>query len=582
MGARVRAFLRLIGFLKPHIPRVMLAVLLGVVTVASNVGLLATAAYVISASALVTFLGSLVIPIYLVRLFGVSRAGARYAERLVSHNLTFKLLADFRTWFYTRLEPLAPARLLRYRTGDLLSRIVGDVEELQNVYLRIVAPVAVSSVTSLLTFMLLYSFGPSLAFAGLAFLLAAGIGVPLLVRRMARGLGRKQLELRGELNARLVDGVQGAQDLLAFGRERDHERAIATLNRGLGRLQGKMAFITGLQNALGDLLMNLAMLSVLVLAIPLVSGGEARGVYLAFLALVVLGSFEAVQPLGTAFQFLGRSIGAGERLFEIVDAEPEVKDPAEPLPIPQDHKLAFEGVGFRYEAGGRFALEDVSFALERGKRVAVVGPSGVGKSTLAGLVLRFWDPTSGLISLGGRDVRGYAQDDVRGLIGIVSQDTHVFNDTVRANLLLARPEATDDDLRNVLARAQLDELVERLPQGLESPLGEQGLKLSGGERQRLSVARALLKDAPLLVLDEPTTNLDPATEQELLDAVYRSMQNRATLVITHRLVRMEQMDEILVLERGRIVERGTHAELEARRGTYRRMLDIQRELLVAV
>jgi ATP-binding cassette, subfamily C, bacterial CydC len=576
----VRIFLRLAGFLKPHIPRVMLAILLGVATVTSNVGLLATAAYVISASALVAFLGSLVIPIYLVRLFGVSRAGARYAERLISHNLTFKLLADIRTWFYTRLEPLAPARLLRHRTGDLLSRIVGDVEELQNVYLRIIAPVAVASVTSLLTFALLYSFGPPLAFVALGFLLAAGIGVPILVRNLAGGLGRRQLGLRGELNAGILDGVQGAQDLLAFGREHDHERNIATLNRRLGRMQGKMAFITGLQDALGDLLMNLAMTSVLVLAIPLVSGGEVRGVLLAFLALVVLGSFEAVQPLGTAFQFLGRSVGAAERIFEIVDAEPEVQDPATPLSIPRDHKLEFDKVGFRYKDG--FALEDVSFTLEPGKRIAIVGPSGAGKSTLVGLVLRFWNPKEGEISIGDCNVREYAQDDVRALIGVVSQDTHVFNDTLRANLLLARPEATEDDLRVVLAQAQLDELVERLPRGLESPLGEQGLKLSGGERQRLSVARALLKDAPLLVLDEPTANLDPATERELLDAVYRSAQDRATLVITHRLVRMQEMDEILVLERGRIVERGTHTELEARHGTYRRMLEIQREIFVAV
>jgi len=577
----VRVFLRLLGFLKPHLPHVALAALVGVATVASNVGLLATAAYVISAAVLVPFLGALVIPIYLVRLFGVSRAGARYAERMVSHNLTFRLLANLRTWFYTRLEPLAPARLLRYRSGDLLSRIVKDVDELENVYLRVVSPVVVAAMISTLTFLLFYVFDPLLAFVALGSLGATGVGVPLVVRWLARGLGRRQLELRADLNARIVDGIQGAQDLLAFGREDDHQRDIAALNRKLGRVQVRMAFITGLQDASSDLMMNLAMSAILVLAIPQVAGGEIRGVYLAFLALVILGSFEAVQPLGTAFQFLGRSVGAGERLFEVVDAEPEVTDPAQPLPPPGDCTLELNRVGFYYEPGGPPVLEDVTLTLEPGKRVAVVGPSGAGKSTLASLILRFWDPSSGGIRLGAHDIRKYAQDEVRNLIGVVAQDTHVFNDTLRGNLLLARPEATDDDVQRAVAWAQLSELVERLPEGLDSPLGEQGLKLSGGERQRLSIARTLLKDAPLLVLDEPTANLDPLTERELLDAAYELMRDRATLVITHRLVRMDDMDEILVLDGGRIVERGTHEELLEARGLYRHMVEVQRDIFLA-
>jgi ATP-binding cassette subfamily C protein CydC len=575
----VRTFVRLVGFLKPHLPRVALAALLGVATVVGNVGLLATAAYVISAAVLVPFLGTLAIPIYLVRLFGVFRAGARYSERMVSHDLTFRLLASLRTWFYSRLEPLTPARLLRYRSGDLLSRIVTDVEELENVYLRIISPVAVASIVSLLTFLLFYAFDPSLALVALGTLVATGIGVPLVVWRLGRGLGRRQLELRAGLNARIVDGVQGVQDLLAFGREDDRRREISSLNRKLGRVQGRMAFITGLQDALSDLVMNLAMIAILVLAIPLVARGEIHGVYLAFLALVILGSFEAVQPLGTAFQFLGRSVGAGERLFEIVDAEPEVTDPAQPLPPPTNFTLEFDQVTLHYEAGGPPILEDVTFALEPGKRVAVVGPSGAGKSTLVNLILRFWDPSSGQIRLGGHDIREYAQDDLRDLIGVVTQDTHVFNDTLHGNLLLARPEATDADLRRLMAQVQLSELVEHLPQGLDSPLGEQGLKLSGGERQRLSIARTLLKDAPLLVLDEPTANLDPLTERELLDAAYELMHDRATLVITHRLVRMEDMDEILVLDRGCIVERGTHGELLGARGLYHKMLEVQSGVL---
>jgi ATP-binding cassette, subfamily C, bacterial CydC len=420
-----------------------------------------------------------------------------------------------------------------------------------------------------------------LALVALAFLVATGVGVPLLVTRLARGLGQRQLELRAELNAKIVDNVQGVQDILAFGREDDREQEIAALNRRLDRVQGRMAFVTGLQDALSDLMMNLAMVSVLALAIPLVAAGEIRGVYLAFLALVMLGSFEAVQPLGKAFQFLGRSVNAGERLFEIVDAEPEVTDPLKPVAPPTDHTLRFGDVTFRYEPEAPPVLHNISFTLEPGKRVAVVGPSGAGKSTLADLLLRFWDPTSGSITLGGHDLHDLAQTHLRELVGVVSQDTHVFTDTLRGNLLVAKPEATDVDLRRALAHAHLSDLTERLPNGLDTHLGEQGLRLSGGERQRLSIARALLKDAPILVLDEPTANLDPETEAGVLEAAYELMPGRATLVITHRLARMEELDEILVLGRGRIVERGTHEELVNARGLYQELFEAQCEVLRA-
>jgi ATP-binding cassette, subfamily C, bacterial CydC len=574
-------FLRLLGLLKPYGWRAALAILLGVATVVSNVGLLATAAYVISAAAIVPYLSMLVIPVYLVRLFSVSRAASRYAERLASHDVTLKLLGKLRTWFYARLEPLAPARLARYRSGDLLSRVVKDVEELENVYLRVVSPLVVAIVVSLITFLVFHAFGTAMALAAAGFLVATGAGVPLLVRLLSRGLGRRQLELRAELGARVVDGVQGTQDLLAFGGEERERREISTLAGKLERAQGRTALVTGLQGALADLMAGLALVAILVLAAPLVAAGEVRGVYLAFLALVMVGSFEAVVPLGTAFGFLGRSVHAGERLFEVVDAEPEVVDPPEPLRTPDDVTLEFDRVSFGYGEGGPLALEDVTFALRPGSRVAVVGPSGSGKSTLVNLALRFWDPLSGEIRLGGCGVGLYAQEDLRARIGVVSQNTHVFNDTLRANLLLADPEATDAALHGALARARLEELVERLPRGLDSYVGEQGLALSGGERQRLAVARVLLKDAPLLVLDEASANLDTITERELMAEIRDLMRDRSTLVVTHRLVALEMMDEILVLEKGCIVERGTHEELVRAEGLYRRMLDVQRGMLLA-
>jgi ATP-binding cassette, subfamily C, bacterial CydC len=576
----VRNFLRLLGFLWPHKWRVVLAALLGAVTVVSNVGLLAVAAYVISAAAIVAYLSLLAIPVYLVRFFSVLRAVSRYAERLVSHDVTFELLTNLRTWFYARLEPLAPGRLLRYRSGDLLSRIVKDVEELENVYLRIVSPTVVALVVSLLAFLALYFFDPLIAFVALGFLAATGVGVPLLVRVLSRGLGRRQLELRAELNARIVDDVQGVQDILAFGREEGELREISFLHRNLDRVQGRMALVSGLNNSLGDLMMNLALVAILILAVPLVAAGEVHGVYLAFLALVTLGSFEAIAPLGSAFQFLSRSLGAGERLFEIVDAKSEILDPPEPLVLPADNTLEFDRVSFRYEEDGPLVLEDVTFTLRPGARIAVVGPSGSGKSTLVNLVLRFWDPEVGEIRLGGCDIRGYAQQDLRARMGVVAQDTHIFNDTLRANLLLADPEADEASLEEVLARVQLAGLMQRLPEGWDSYVGEQGSRLSGGERQRLAVARALLKDAPLLILDEATANLDTLTERELMAAIRDLMRGRTTFVFTHRLVALEEMDEILVLDEGRIVERGTHEELARTGGLYRRMLDVQRGMLV--
>jgi len=576
----VRTIFRLLGLLGPYRFRVALAVLLGVATVAGNVGLLSTAAYVISAAAVVSYISLLTIPIYLVRFFSVSRSFSRYFERLVSHDLTFRLLGNLRSWFYVRLTPLAPALLEGYRSGDLLSRLVEDVEELENLYLRAVSPVLVAAVVWGLAFAVLYPFDPALAITVLVFLAAAGVGAPLLVWALSRGLGRRQLELRSELYSRIVEGTQGVQDLLAFGREEEQGRQIEVLNSKLARIERRQVLISGLHDSSGDLLTNLAMLVTLVLAIPLVAGGEVRGIYLAFLALVALGVFEAATPLGGAFQTIGRTTAAGERLFEVSDSEPMIRNPKSPLPVPEDFTLRFDNVSFRYGEGDPFSLKDVSFALEPGRKVAVVGPSGSGKSTLANLILRFWDPQGGEIRLGGRSLSEYAQEDVRRLVSVVPQSTHVFNDTLRNNLLLADPEANDEALELALERARISSFIGRLPDGLDTYVGEHGSRLSGGERKRLAVARALLKDAPLLLLDEPTANLDTVTELEVLASVWEAARDRAALLVTHRLVGMEEMHEILVMDAGRIVERGAHEQLLAAGGLYCRMLETQRELLV--
>jgi|SRR5450755_357387 len=580
----MKVFLRLLTYLRPFWWQVSLAIILGSATVASNIGLLGMAAYLIAAAALAPLLVLLMLPIYIVRFMSVTRAASRYCERIMSHNVTFRLLAQLRTRIYSRLEPLAPARLLTYRSGDVLTRLVADVEELQNIYLRVVSPFIVAIVIAILTFGLFSIFSPVLAWTALAFLVGTGLGVPPLAARLARGLGKRQLALRAELNAHMVDGIQGVQDILACGRAEDQQRKIRELDRSLAQVQRQLAFIAGLQQALTDLLMNLALWTLLVLAIPLVATKAINGVYLATLALLILASFEAIQPLGQAFQSLGHSLAAGERVFEVVDAEPQVSDCATPLPLASAQGvdrglLEFDQVHFSYSENDE-VLHGISFTLRPGSRVAIVGPSGSGKTTIARLIPRFWDTTRGTIRLDGQDIRRYALNDLRNYMSVVAQDTYLFNSTIRSNLLLANTHASASEIEQALEQAQLSEFIAQLPKGLGTWIGEQGLRLSGGERQRLAIARALLKNAPVLILDEVTANLDPLTERALLDTLATLMQGRATLMITHRLVAMEQMDEILVLNAGRISQRGTHAQLLEEDGLYRQMFDIQNAMLL--
>lgn len=573
---------RLLALLVPFRWLIALAILLGCVMIASNMILLSMAAYLIAEAALVPLMVMLTLPTFIVRLVSVTRSLSRYAERLVSHNVTFRLLARLRSHVYSRLEPLAPAYLLQYRSGDIHTRMLSDIEELQNIYLRAVSPVIVALAISVLTFWLFAIFSPLLAWLAFAFLVVTGVGIPALVSLLAQGLGKRQLQLRAELKTQLVDGLQGVQDLLAYGQAGAQQNKIAEIDAKLAHVQQRMAVISGLQLALNDLLANLALWTIVALAIPLVATKAIGGVYLGFLALLILASFEAILPLGQAFQFLGNSLAAGKRLFEITDAQPAVMTPASPLPAPAGHSLAFEQVSFAYNPGEEEVLHEISFSIAPGKRVALVGSSGSGKSTLARLATRFWDPTQGTVRLDNQDIRCYALYDVRASLAVVDQETYLFNDTLRGNLLLGKPAASAQEIEQAVEAAQLGTFVRQLPQGLDTWIGEQGLRLSGGERQRLAIARALLKDAPLLILDEVTANLDPQTEHALLQALDTLMRSRTTLLITHRLVAMETLDEIIVLEQGRICERGTHAQLLANEGRYHALFAAQRSMLALI
>jgi len=574
-------FRRLLKLVSGFWLRILLAAFLGFATIGASIGLMMTSAFIIAKAALHPSIADLQVAIVGVRFFGITRGVFRYLERIASHDLNFRLLARIRVWLYQHIEPLAPARLQDYRSGDILTRLVADVDELENFFIRVLAPPLVAVAIILLTWALLSLYSPAAALSVALMLILAGVFFPQLVQRLSQQPAREHIVVRAQLNAVAVDGIQSMADLLAYGAEADYLAQTDALNQRTARLQRQLGAIGALNDAGIGLIMNLAVVIALAFALPAVTTGKLNGVDLAVIALGVMAAFEAVQPLPLAFQHLGNTLAAARRIFQVVDASPAVRDPQQPLPCPNAAapQLAITHLSFRYGPTEPLALDDVNFTLPPGGRIAIVGPSGAGKSTLVSLLMRFWDYEQGEILLDGREFRRCSGEDVRSRFSIVSQTTYIFNATLRENLLIARPKASEDDLWRALTQVQLADFVRGLPQGLETWAGEMGGQLSGGERQRLAVARALLKNAPILLLDEPTANLDAVTEQALWRDLEPLMARRSVLLITHRLAGMAQMDEILALRAGRIVERGTHAGLLAAGGLYARLWALQHETL---
>jgi thiol reductant ABC exporter CydC subunit len=517
-------------------------------TILFGVGLMATAGYLISRAAERPAVLSLTVAIVGVRFFALTRPVTRYLERLASHDVALRSLGKARARVYERIAPLSPAQLQDRRHGDLLARLVADVDSLQNLYLRGLLPPVVAVAAGAGAVGVVAAILPGAALVLAAGLLVAGVAVPVGAAAIAARSSRQQAAARGALGAELVETLAGGEELVLFGRRDDRLERLRAVDGTLVRVARRAAAADGTGDGLRLLVTGLTVAGVLAVAVSAHAAGGLDRVLIALLALAALAAFEAVQPLPEALRQLRVTVAAGERLLELVDQEPAAVDSADPLPVPPaPFTIALEDVSVRYAPGERLAVDDLSLRLDPGRRIALLGRSGSGKTTVANLLLRFVDPESGRVTLAGHDLREYRLEDVRRAITVSGQDAHLFSTTIRANLCLARADATDAQLEAALRSARILDWVRSLPDGLDTHVGERGRELSGGQRQRVTLARALLTDAQVVVLDEPTAHLDPPTAQRLVEDVFAAAGERCVLLITHRPEGLELVDELVAL-----------------------------------
>jgi thiol reductant ABC exporter CydC subunit len=585
--------LRTFALAWPAAGRLTLATLLGAGAVGAAIGLIATSAWLISRSSERPEESVVAVAIVGVQFFALSRGLCRYGERLVGHDAAFRVLADLRVRIYERLERLAPLGLPAFRSGELLARLVHDVDSLQDLLLRVLPPFVIALIVGAATVVLEWWMLPAAGAILLVALLLAGVLVPWLTGALAARAEARQSAARGELTASVVDLLEGGPELLVNGASAAQLGRALQADAEVTSIARAGARTAGIGQGLTSLCSGLAMWGALLVGVAAVRAGTLNGVLLAGIALIPLVAFELVAGLPTASQTLQRVRRCAARVFEVIDSTPCVVEPAHPHqqdaahplvlatqqnasppvrpdapPASTPHTLRVRGLRASYPGALRPALDGVDLDLDPGRRVAVVGLSGAGKSTLAGVLLRFLPYQCGSVTLDGVELEDLDGDDCRRVVGLVAQDAHIFENTIEENLRLARREATREQLYEALAQARLLDWIEALPEGLGTDVGERGARISGGQRQRLAIARALLADFPILILDEPGEHLDTQAADAILTDLLTLTQDRATLLITHRLAGLQEMDEVLVLDRGRVIERGTHAGLLRLDGRY--------------
>jgi ATP-binding cassette subfamily C protein CydC len=574
----MKILLPYLALYRRHVWQMLLSLLLAIITLLASIGLLTLSGWFLAASALAGVAGlvsfNYMLPAAGVRGAAIIRTAGRYAERLVSHDATFRVLAHLRTFTFGKILPLTPGGLGGFYRGDLLNRLVADVDTLDHLYLRVLSPLCSALVITLLVTCGLSLLDTSLALTLGGIMTAMLLVLPLVFYRAGKPIGEHLTQLRADYRTEVTRWLQGHAELAVFGAQARYRDQLNETERRWLQRQQHQARLSALSMALIVALSGMTVTLMLWLAAAGVGSNSQPGALLALFVFTPLASFEALGPVASAFQHLGHVMASASRITQIISLKPAVSFTAQPTPASADAQVQINNLHFGYPNQPVSVLNDFNLQINTGEHVALLGQTGCGKSTLLQLLTRGYDAQQGQILLNGIPLEQWDEESLRKQTTVVSQRVHIFNASLRDNLTLAAPNAEDNQLREVLTQVGLANLLD--DSGLAQWLGEGGRQLSGGEQRRLGIARALLHNAPLWLLDEPTEGLDAQTEQQILQLLQQYCQDKTVVMITHRLYGLENMHRICLMENGQIIEQGSHQQLVAQSGRYATLLRRQK------
>lgn len=568
------AILKLIKVSKTQIAWMLLASFIGFLTIGSSIGLLMTSAYIIAKAALMPSIAELQVAIVGVRFFGISRGIFRYLERYISHQITFEILASIRLWVFKLITPLFPSKTPHFNSSEMLGEIVSDIEDLEEFFIKIIAPPLVAFFVLILFTILFSYFSLYYAIALAVIYLTSGIILPYATFYLGKDNTDNISNLRRDLTELSVDQIQGMSELLAFGRVNSFTEKYEKINREYISAQRKKILIDGLNESLLGFLMYFAVIIILVLAIPDVTNNTLEGVYLSVLVLGTMAVFEALQPLPNSLNVLFKSSKTAESLSRFEETIDEKDDKIKNFHTPQNHSIKVESVKFSYD-GEKHIYNNLNLNISSNSSNIILGESGAGKSTITNLLLKNWDYFDGDIKIGDVDLKEISKDKISDIISIVPQQTHLFNLSIKENLRFAKLTASDNEITAASSKANIHEFIKSLPNEYDEIIGEFGTKLSGGEKQRLSIARSILRNTPIIIFDEPTSNLDKQNSNIIMEMIYDLAKSKTIIVITHNLNFLKDADKIFVLDKGNIIESGNYSGLIKVKSRLKEMLLIE-------